>query len=366
MKRILFLLFAIGLSASMTVMAGMSTGKVRKETRFLTDKMAYELNLSTQQYNDAYEINYDFVYSVRNIMDYVARGYEWALDDYYEALDIRNDDLRWVLSDGQYRRFMDADYFYRPIYVTGGRWNFRVYVNYPNHSLFYFGVPYHYRTYCGAHYRPHFHHASFYRDRYRDFHHYATPHRMRDERAFHSYRRSDFGSVRFRPNSSVRPHNAPSRPGMPSGKERPGKEVMPNRNNNRNDGNSHRRPEMNSNSVRRPATGNSTTSGSNRESRHTNSSSMENSSRRSENRSDRSNTNRSSNTERSSRSGSSSRNNSGSTRSNSSSSSTVRSSNRSNRSNVSNGKTERRSSSESTRSSSSSSRSSERGNGSRR
>ena len=59
--------------------------------------MAYELNLTTQQYNDAYEINYDFIYSVRNIMDYVARGYEWAMDDYYEALDIRNDDLRWVL-----------------------------------------------------------------------------------------------------------------------------------------------------------------------------------------------------------------------------------------------------------------------------
>ena len=58
MKRILFLLFAIGLGAGMTVMAGMSTSKIRKETRFLTDKMAYELNLTTQQYNDAYEINY--------------------------------------------------------------------------------------------------------------------------------------------------------------------------------------------------------------------------------------------------------------------------------------------------------------------
>ena len=142
MKRILFLLFAVGLTANMTVMAGMSTSKVRKETRFLTDKMAYELSLSTQQYNDAYEINYDFIYSVRNIMDYVARGYEWALDDYYEALDIRNDDLRWILSDAQYRRFLGAEYFYRPIYVTGGKWSFRVYINYPNRSLFYFGVPY--------------------------------------------------------------------------------------------------------------------------------------------------------------------------------------------------------------------------------
>ena len=70
-------------------------------------------------------------------MDYVARGYEWALDDYYEALDIRNDDLRWVLSDAQYRRFLGAGYFYRPIYVTGGKWSFRVYVNYPDVSVHY-------------------------------------------------------------------------------------------------------------------------------------------------------------------------------------------------------------------------------------
>ncbi len=216
MKRILFLLFAVGLTANMTVMAGMSTSKVRKETRFLTDKMAYELSLSTQQYNDAYEINYDFIYSVRNIMDYVARGYEWALDDYYEALDIRNDDLRWVLSDAQYRRFLGAEYFYRPIYVTGGKWSFRVYINYPNRSLFYFGVPYHYRTYCGAHYRPHFHHTSYYRGRYTNFNHYSAPHRVRDQRVYHSYRRSDFGSVRFRPNTSTRPHNAPTRPGNSS------------------------------------------------------------------------------------------------------------------------------------------------------
>lgn len=211
MKRILFILLVV--TASTTVMAGMSTSKVRKETRFLTDKMAYELDLNNPQYNDVYEINYDFIYSLRNIMDYVVRGDEWALDDYYEALDIRNDDLRWVLSDAQYRRFLGAEYFYRPIYVTGGRWSFRIYINYPNRSLFYFGVPYHYRTYCGAHYRPHIHHVSYYRGRYNNLVHYPTPYRVRDQRVFHSYRRSDFGSVRFRPNTSVRPHNAPTRPG---------------------------------------------------------------------------------------------------------------------------------------------------------
>lgn len=228
MKRILFLLFAIGLTAGTTVMAGMSTSKVRKETRFLTDKMAYELSLSTQQYNDIYEINYDFIYSVRNIMDEVVRGYEWALDDYYEALDVRNDDLRWVLSDAQYRRFLGAEYFYRPIYITGGRWNFRVYIRYPNRNLFYFGVPYHYRTYCGAHYRPHIHHASFYRNRY-NFRHYPTPHHVREQRNFHSYRRSDFGSVRFRPDSHHKPdvHHKPSsshRLSTPVRTERPKKE----------------------------------------------------------------------------------------------------------------------------------------------
>lgn len=187
--------------------------------------MAYELDLNNPQYNDVYEINYDFIYSLRNIMDYVVRGDEWALDDYYEALDIRNDDLRWVLSDAQYRRFLGAEYFYRPIYVTGGRWSFRIYINYPNRSLFYFGVPYHYRTYCGAHYRPHIHHVSYYRGRYNNLVHYPTPYRVRDQRVFHSYRRSDFGSVRFRPNTSVRPHNAPTRPGT-SG--RPGTTSRPN------------------------------------------------------------------------------------------------------------------------------------------
>ena len=336
MKRILFLLFAVGLTANMTVMAGMSTSKVRKETRFLTDKMAYELSLSTQQYNDAYEINYDFIYSVRNIMDYVARGYEWAMDDYYEALDIRNDDLRWVLSDGQYRRFMGADYFYRPIYVTGGRWSLRVYINYPNRGLFYFGVPYHYHTYCGAHYRPHIHHTSYYRGRYNNFHHYSTPHRVRDQRVYHSYRRSDFGSVRIRPNSSVRPHNAPTRPG-----------------------NSYR-PETgpgSSSSNRRPTSGSSTgSSSSNRESGKTSSSSRGSSSKRNDSSPyNRNNSSERNNSSSSSRRGSSSRSDSGRSRST--------------RSNVSSGQTERRSSSGSARSNStqSSSRSSERNSsGSRR
>lgn len=319
MKRLQYLLIAIGLVVSSSAMASMSTSKIRSEARFLTDKMAYEMSLTTSQYNDIYEINYDFINSVGNIMDYVVRGEEWAMDDYYEALDVRNDDLRWILSDGQYRRFMGADYFYRPIYVNGGRWSFRIYINYPNRRLFYFGTPHHYKTYCGAHYRPHFHHVSYYRGRYPQGGHYPVPHRVRDERTYHTYRRSDFGSVRFRPNTSARPNYAPTRPSAPN---RPGNSVRPNGSSrpNRND-----RPNRENNTPNRGESGNR-------------GGSSHSSSRRSES-------------------------NFGST---DAGRRTSGSSVRTERSQVSGSSSERRSSSESTRSNSSSSRSSERGTSSRR
>ena len=117
MKRILIFFLVIGITAISSVsMAAMSNSRIRKETRFLTDKMAYELNLSTGQYNDVYEINYDFIYSIRYLMDDVIRGEEWALDKYYRTLDIRNDDLRWVLTASQYRRFIDR---FMPVVAVG-------------------------------------------------------------------------------------------------------------------------------------------------------------------------------------------------------------------------------------------------------
>lgn len=208
MKRFFLFLFVIGLTAmSSTSMAAMSNSRVRQETRFLTDKMAHELNLNTSQYNDAYEINFDFIYSVRYLMDDVVRGYEWALDDYYQALDVRNDDLRWVLSSLQYRNFLRADYFYRPIYASGGRWNFRIYITYTNHNHFYFGKPYHYRSYCGGHYRAHGNSPSYYRGRYKHDS-YNGAHSVRDDKVYRTNRRSDFGSVNIRPNTSTRPSSS--------------------------------------------------------------------------------------------------------------------------------------------------------------
>ena len=204
MKRILFMLFAVIMSTAVCH-AAMSNSKVRKETRFLTDKMAYELNLNTAQYNDVYEINYDFISGVRYLMDDVLRGEEWALNRYYDYLDIRNDDLRWVLSRRQYSRFMQAAYFFRPIYVSGGHWSFRIYVTYTNPNHFYYPRPYHYRTYYGGHNRVHYHNVSYYRGRH-NYPTYNGSFRIRDNKSYHTSRRSDFGSVHIRPNSGTRPN----------------------------------------------------------------------------------------------------------------------------------------------------------------
>lgn len=205
MKKLIVILFAIGLvSMSTTSMASMSRNQVRKETRFLTDKMAYELNLSTQQYNDTYEINYDFIYNIGDLMDDVLDGDDWASDQYYQYLDIRNDDLRWVLTDWQYRQFLDIDYFYRPVYATGSSWGFRVYISYNNPLQFYFGRPYNYNMYSGGHYRTHYNNVSYYSNRY-DHDIYRGQFSVKTEKVYYNNRRSDFGNVKSnRDNGNVR------------------------------------------------------------------------------------------------------------------------------------------------------------------
>ena len=350
MKRIILILFAIGITAMSSVsMAAMSNSRGRKETRFLTDKMAYELNLNTAQYNDVYEINFDFIYSIRYLMDDVIRGYEWALDDYYTYLDVRNDDLRWVLSDAQYRRFLQADYFYRPIYASGGGWNFRVYITYTNRNYFYFPKPYHYRSYSGGHYRTHFHNVSYYRGRY-NHSYYRGDYSVRNDRVYHTNRRSDFGSVNIRPNTSTRPS---SRPGTTT--TRPSVSTRPSTGTTRPSTGASTRPST----TTRPSTGTTTTRPSNTSS---SSSSRENSSSsRRENNSSGSSTPVNNNTNSGSSRRSSSSSTSRTTTSPSSSSSnsnrsTTRSSTRS--SSVSNGQSSRGSSASSSSSGSSSRRSS--------
>ena len=194
------------LCMSIPAMGAMSMSKVRENARFLTDRMAYELNLTPMQYDDVYEVNYDFIDNIRYIMDDVVRGYDHAVDRYYQFLDYRNDDLRWILSASQYRRFMGVDYFYRPVYTTAGNWLFRIYKVYHDVKHFYFDKPHHYKSYRGGHYRTHHGHVSFYKNNRKD--HYKHDFYKGDIRVRHDKPKAA-PKVEARPKGNSRP--APNR-----------------------------------------------------------------------------------------------------------------------------------------------------------
>ena len=128
-------LFTITVSAN-----AMSYEQAREQALFLTDKMAYELNLTDEQYEAAYEINLDYLMNINHHSDLY--GVYWQQ---------RNLDLQYILLDWQYRSFLDALYFYRPLYWEAGFWHFRIYARYPHRDYFYFGRPHFYTVYRGGH-----------------------------------------------------------------------------------------------------------------------------------------------------------------------------------------------------------------------
>ena len=128
-------------------------GDIRMHARFLTDRMAYELRLNDRQYDDVFEINYDFFYNVEPYVRRMSYGDPYAVDAYYRYLDERNDDLRWVLSRKKYIRFMSLEHFYLPIHVVNHICQIRIYKVYPNRNHFYYGRPHHYYSYHGGHCR---------------------------------------------------------------------------------------------------------------------------------------------------------------------------------------------------------------------
>ena len=192
MKRIITFVL-IALLASVSVMA-MSRSNIRTNARFLADRMAYELDLTPAQYDDCYEINYDFISAVSYVMDDVVRGYTDAIDSYYNYLNLRNDDLRYVLNTRQYTRFMSLEYFYRPIYSTGRDWAFRIYTIYSNRTFFYYDAPSIFKTYTGGHGRAN-HANGFYNNRHSGMDHYTgTDHKFTAGTNMQTARRNDFGT----------------------------------------------------------------------------------------------------------------------------------------------------------------------------
>ena len=138
MKKFMLTLVAL---ITMTVQASaMSYEQARDQALFLTDKMAYELNLTDDQYEAAYEINLDYLMGINDHRDLF--GNYWTQ---------RNLDFSYILLDWQYRAFVNATYFYRPLYWDAGYWHFRIYARYPHRDYFYFGRPTFYVSYRGGH-----------------------------------------------------------------------------------------------------------------------------------------------------------------------------------------------------------------------
>ena len=138
MKR-LFIALAMLVTMSTTINA-MSYEQARQQALFLTDKMAYELNLTEEQYEAAFEVNLDYLMSVNTQADLY--GAYWTQ---------RNLDLSYILFDWQYQAYLAATYFYRPLYWEAGYWHFGIYARYPYRDFFYFGRPHFYTVYRGGH-----------------------------------------------------------------------------------------------------------------------------------------------------------------------------------------------------------------------
>ena len=203
----------IALVAMLTIAAtgkAMSYEQARNEALFLTDKMAYELNLTDAQYEAAYEINLDYLMGVTS--------YDDVFGTYWER---RNLDLSYILLDWQWKAFCAATYFFRPLYWSNGFWHFGVYARYPHRDHFFYGRPAFYATYRGGHAwhrvgghgyyhdrRDHFRNTSVSRRSHYDrpTHHRPTP---TTGTSSHHSNRPEAGSNTHHSNRPSNPNNRP-------------------------------------------------------------------------------------------------------------------------------------------------------------
>ena len=97
----------------------------RGKALFLSDKMAYELNLTASQYEAAYNINLDYLLNVDDESD--LQGYIW---------ENRNNDLKEVLSGSQYDKYLNCEWFYHPFTFNDNGWTLAVYDHYKDGQFF--------------------------------------------------------------------------------------------------------------------------------------------------------------------------------------------------------------------------------------
>lgn len=139
MKRyILTILIAIVATFSAKAM---DYEEARQRAWFLTDKMAYELNLTPEQCDRAYQINLDYLMNVHTASD--CSGYYWQY---------RDTDFRCILFDWQYNLYRTLDYFFRPVRWVQSSWYYPVFNRY-RFGYYYFDRPAVYVSYRGGMWR---------------------------------------------------------------------------------------------------------------------------------------------------------------------------------------------------------------------
>jgi len=102
----------------------------RREARYLTDKMAYELGLSQSEYERIYRINLDYLTRVN--------GYD---DLYATHWNARNSALQVVLTGRRWNAYIGRNYFYRPLSWRNGTFVYNVYSRYPRHYVVHRAAP---------------------------------------------------------------------------------------------------------------------------------------------------------------------------------------------------------------------------------
>lgn len=182
MKRYLLTLLII-LAGTLSAKA-ISYNEARDRAWFLTDKMAYELNLTPDQYDRVYQVNLDYFMSI---------AYE--ADCYGVYWNYRDTDLRYILWDWQYRLYVTLDYFYRPIRWIRAAWHYPICDHY-RYGYYYYERPRVYVSYHGCNWK-------------RRGHNDVSPYRgWRAERGPGMRDRYDNNRPGGRPGT----HNEPSRP----------------------------------------------------------------------------------------------------------------------------------------------------------
>lgn len=119
--------YALLLGLVMTVMtaSAFTYDDAARQAYYLTDKMAYELDLTDYQYDRVYQINLDYFLKCNYERD--INGYLW---------EYRNAALARVLYTSQWRRYNGMDYFYRPLRWVSGAFHFIFRDHYPRHTFY--------------------------------------------------------------------------------------------------------------------------------------------------------------------------------------------------------------------------------------